>query len=256
VDGRAEPLIRFEGHYFDARLAGERRAEARRLGLADPKAGTVANPASQTGRWKMLRQAASIDHKAAHESVSWGIGQVMGAHWAWLGYASVDDLVAEARSGASGQLRLMARYIVKAGLVPPLSEGRWTAFARGYNGPGYRRNAYDTKLAKAHARYANLFDDPPVTPRTLSAGASGEDVRRLQRQLKAVGFDIVIDGFFGPETRRGVAKFQTDQRLPVDGIFDAMTRRAIDSIAGPRVEDEQVPSWAGGLLDRLFRFLI
>ena len=41
----------------------------------------------------------------------------MGAHWAWLGFADVDALVAEARSGAAGQARLMARYIKKAGLV-------------------------------------------------------------------------------------------------------------------------------------------
>lgn len=165
IDGRPEPLIRYEGHYFDQRLSGKARAEARRRGLADPKAGAIANPASQAGRWRLLRSAAAIDHKAAHESVSWGIGQVMGAHWAWLGYASVDDLVAEARSGTRGQLRLMTRYIVRAGLAPALGEKRWAAFARGYNGPGYRRNAYDAKLARAHARYAGAPDDRPAPPR-------------------------------------------------------------------------------------------
>jgi hypothetical protein len=41
----------------------------------------------------------------------------MGAHWAWLGFDSVDALVEEARSGAAGQARLMARYIEKAGLA-------------------------------------------------------------------------------------------------------------------------------------------
>ena len=34
VFGRKEPLIRFEGHYFDNRLTDEERARARRLGLA------------------------------------------------------------------------------------------------------------------------------------------------------------------------------------------------------------------------------
>lgn len=258
IDGRPEPLIRYEGHYFDQRLAGEARAEARRRGLADPKAGAIANPASQAGRWKLLRSAAAIDHKAAHESVSWGIGQVMGAHWAWLGYASVDDLVAEARSGTRGQLTLMARYIVKAGLAPALGEKRWTAFARGYNGPGYRRNAYDAKLARAHARYADVFGDVAATPRTLSVGARGEDVRDLQQRLRDIGYDIVVDGRFGVETQRIIAVFQTANGLPVDGIVAAATRRAMERIeAAPMAGIEAPsPSWTGGLLGRLFKFLI
>jgi hypothetical protein len=124
VDGRQEPLIRFEGHYFDRRLDGTARAQARQLGISSPTAGAIANPRAQAGRWALLGRAAQIDRKAAYESTSWGIGQVMGAHWAWLGYANVDALVAEARSGVQGQLRLMARYIEKAGLLqrPRLSQ--------------------------------------------------------------------------------------------------------------------------------------
>jgi len=159
VEGRDEPLIRFEGHYFDRRLSAEKRAKARALGLSAPVAGVVANPRAQEARWRMLARAAAIDRKAAYESVSWGIGQVMGAHWAWLGYGTVDALVAEARSGVAGQVRLMARYIDKAGLAASLRTRDWTAFARGYNGSGYRGNAYHTRLAAAYERYRA---SPPV----------------------------------------------------------------------------------------------
>ncbi|MFC6489135.1 N-acetylmuramidase domain-containing protein, partial [Nitratireductor sp. GCM10026969] len=44
VRGRREPLIRFEGHYFDRRLSPEARQRAREEGLAAPKAGVVRNP--------------------------------------------------------------------------------------------------------------------------------------------------------------------------------------------------------------------
>ena len=54
IDGRQEPLIRFEGHYFDRRLSGEAQARARAEGLASPNAGEVANPASQAARWRLL----------------------------------------------------------------------------------------------------------------------------------------------------------------------------------------------------------
>jgi|GEM_PF-5668082 len=123
INGRREPLIRFEGHYFDRRLNGPTQVAARKARLAHPRAGAIANPATQAARWAILRRAATIDHQAAHESVSWGLGQVMGAHWRWLGYANIDELVAEARRSVAGQATLMARYVDKAGLtttLPPL----------------------------------------------------------------------------------------------------------------------------------------
>ncbi|PSJ60859.1 N-acetylmuramidase family protein [Pseudaminobacter soli (ex Li et al. 2025)] len=153
VEGRNEPLIRFEGHYFDRRLSTANQIRARALGLSASVAGAIANPRTQEARWRLLARAAEIDRKAAYESVSWGVGQVMGAHWAWLGYANVDALVAEARSGVAGQVRLMACYIDKAGLSTALRDRDWTAFARGYNGPDYRKNSYHTKIAAAYRRY-------------------------------------------------------------------------------------------------------
>ena len=49
VEGRLEPLIRFEGHYFDRRLTPAKRETARREGLASPLAGAVINPAHAGG---------------------------------------------------------------------------------------------------------------------------------------------------------------------------------------------------------------
>ena len=166
VNGRAEPLIRFEGHYFDRRLSGQKRAKARAEGLASPKAGEVGNPRQQADRWAMLERAAAIDEKAAYESVSWGVGQVMGAHWESLGFSSVGDLVSLCRSSVGGQVDLMARFVVRNGLAPSLRDRDWAAFARGYNGAGYKKNAYDTKMAKAYARWKKngVPAAPPAVP--------------------------------------------------------------------------------------------
>lgn len=152
IEGRREPLIRFEGHYFDRRLAGGKRETARLAGLASPTPGAVPNSPSQAARWKLLARAEAIDRQAARESVSWGVGQIMGAHWRWLGYADVDALVAEARAGVEGQMRLMAKFIEKSGLAPALTARDWNAFARGYNGPSYRRQSYHLKLSMAYRR--------------------------------------------------------------------------------------------------------
>src|SRR5690606_24828097 len=228
ISGRAEPLIRFEGHYFDRRLAGAARDEARRQGLASPEAGRVKNPASQGARWALLTRAAAIDRKAAWESTSWGMGQVMGAHWAWLGYASIDALVAEARSGARGQLRLMARYIDKAGLADALRRRDWAAFARGYNGPGFAVNGYDGRLARAYARHAAAGGGAATPAATLlRRGSRGSAVRALQTALTAAGYALAADGVFGPATERAVRAFQARHGLFVDGIAGPATMAAL-----------------------------
>jgi murein L,D-transpeptidase YcbB/YkuD len=224
VDGRNEPLIRFEGHYFDRRLSPDRRARARSLGLASPVAGVVANPASQAERWRLLRRAAEIDANAAWESTAWGLGQVMGAHWAWLGYASADALVAQARESAAGQARLMARYIVKAGLAEALAKRDWAAFARGYNGPAYRANRYDAKLASTFARHSGgAVPDAPASGSPLRRGDRGSAVADLQRALSAAGYPVAIDGRFGPETAGAVTRYQRDHGLAADGIAGPRT---------------------------------
>ena len=102
IDGRAEPLIRFEGHYFDRRLAGDAQAEARAEGLASPNAGEIANPASQAARWRLLQRAAAIDRKAAYESVSWGLGPGDGRA---LGMARLRRCRRAGRGGARGRRR-------------------------------------------------------------------------------------------------------------------------------------------------------
>lgn len=180
IGGRNEPLIRFEGHYFDRRLSPDNRKAARAAGLSSPTAGRIANPGTQAARWSLVARAAAIDAKAAHESVSWGLGQVMGAHWAWLGYADVAALVAEARSGAGGQARLMARYIDRAGLAASIRRRDWAAFARGYNGPAFARNGYDRKIAAAYKRYsairgeakkAVVLAQPVIAAQPMAAGS-------------------------------------------------------------------------------------
>ncbi|MDF1601707.1 N-acetylmuramidase domain-containing protein [Mesorhizobium sp. YIM 152430] len=231
VDGRREPLIRFEGHYFDRRLSGQAQARARAAGLASPTAGAIRNPASQAARWAMLERARSIDPGAADEATSWGMGQVMGAHWAWLGFASVGALVAEARSGAEGQVRLMARYIEKAGLAGALARRDWPAFARGYNGPGFARNAYDVKLASGHGRYARL--DWTGAHTALRRGDRGEKVSELQRRLVAHGATLSVDGVFGSLTQHAVRAFQLRRGLTAHGIADAPTLAALAAPRGP-----------------------
>ncbi|MEM7068596.1 MAG: N-acetylmuramidase domain-containing protein [Pseudomonadota bacterium] len=232
IKGRMEPLIRFEGHYFYRLLSNSKRNRAVVKGLAAERAGVVRNPWRQSARWKLLDRAIEIDRPAALASCSWGVGQVMGAHWRWLGYASIDALVAEARRGVEGQVQLMIRYIGNTGLVGKLQNQDWSGFARAYNGPSFRKYKYDRQLAVAYAKHSiDRVENTRTTDllatrhklRMMKLGSVGEGVKELQRNLGRLGYLLVVDGDFGPATERMLKAFQRDSRLRPDGIFGPKT---------------------------------
>jgi hypothetical protein len=230
VEGRKEPLIRFEGHYFDRLLDLEDRDRARAMGLASPKAGAIRNPRRQSGRWHMLRQAQSIDRSAALQSTSWGIGQVMGANWQLLAYSSVESLVLDARSGAAGQLRLMTRFIEQRELTGALRDLDFTAFARVYNGPNFARYGYDQKMRQAYNDLirSESFHLPAHENRNfLFLGDRGLEVCALQAALRQTGKSLTPDCDFGPQTLAAVIQFQQDNGLEPDGKAGPETQRAL-----------------------------
>jgi zinc D-Ala-D-Ala carboxypeptidase len=69
--------------------------------------------------------------------------------------------------------------------------------------------------------------------RTLSQGASGEDVRQLQIRVAGwagFGGHVAIDGQFGPGTQAAVQRFQSAYGLGADGIAGPQTFSKIYSL--------------------------
>ncbi len=62
---------------------------------------------------------------------------------------------------------------------------------------------------------------------TVSYGASGVDVRSIQRLLTQRGFTATIDGAFGSGTKTAVVNFQRSRGLTADGIVGARTWGAL-----------------------------
>ncbi|WP_027339248.1 peptidoglycan DD-metalloendopeptidase family protein [Halonatronum saccharophilum] len=65
--------------------------------------------------------------------------------------------------------------------------------------------------------------DLEASYRTLQQGMDGRDVRELQENLVMLGEGIVIDGKFGPATRRAVINFQQKSDLIPDGVVGRQT---------------------------------
>lgn len=224
--GRNVPVIRIEGHYFDRLVPAAKQKQARGAGLASPKAGAIKNPKSQLSRYNMFQRMCDIDKDAAIMSCSWGVGQVMGVHWSKLGFKSASDFHTFVVAGLRNQIEIMVRFIEEEGLLDELQRLDWAGFARIYNGPGYKANAYDAKMAKAYASYNGIAANSSAEG-MLRSGSSGAGVREIQVLLQRAGYTVAIDGDFGPATRQAVYDFQKDRGLEVDGVVGPKTQAAL-----------------------------
>lgn len=75
------------------------------------------------------------------------------------------------------------------------------------------------ELRKALAGHVAKPITPPVSvPAPLRQGATGDDVRVIQRILR-----LKVDGVFGPKTRDAVIAFQKKSELLPDGVVGPMT---------------------------------
>jgi peptidoglycan hydrolase-like protein with peptidoglycan-binding domain len=63
---------------------------------------------------------------------------------------------------------------------------------------------------------------------TISTGATGDAVRRLQRALRRTpDLGLAVDGIFGPMTDQAVQQFQQANGLTVDGVVGPLTWAAL-----------------------------
>lgn len=156
-DGRSVILLERHIAYRQAKAA-DLPADTMALrypNLVNPNRGGYAGGAAEWARFENLRLITS--DAIAIESCSWGLFQVMGYHWAALGYASAKDFQAQMTASEGKQLDAFVRFIeADPALLKALKAKKWAEFARLYNGPAYKENLYDAKLAAAFAKAERL----------------------------------------------------------------------------------------------------
>lgn len=203
------PQILFERHVFHRLTQG--RHDDGNADISDAKAGGYVGDA---GEYARLEKAMRLDRKAALQSASWGIGQVMGFNYRLTGHISVNAMVGAMVRSEDAQLLAVANFIKGSKLARALQRQDWVSFARGYNGPEFKRNDYDLRLAAAHAKYKVTRPD--------------QALRTAQVALRYLGIDPgPIDGFRGRRTRSALIQFQGRSGLPETGELDHDTARKL-----------------------------
>ncbi len=203
-----QPVILFERHIFHKLTGG--KFDQSHPDLSNPEAGGYGN----NGAFQHLRlaRAKALDEENALKSASWGLGQVMGMHAQDLGYANVQSMVQAMSRGEDEQLQALVAFVAKQPNMPKhLHAQEWAAFAERYNGSAYKKNAYDTRLEAAHARYAA----GPLPDFT---------VRTVQLCLLYLHYAIGgVDGWFGQHTQKALTAYQSYKGLPPNGRITAST---------------------------------
>jgi hypothetical protein len=212
------PAILFERHVF-SRETGH-KFDSTHSEISSREGGGYGDGGAH--QYDRLQQAADLDRRAALRSTSWGIGQLMGFNAEIAGYADVEAMVTDMAVSENNQLLGMSKEIGHNGLDRALRSHDWTSFARGYNGPAYAKNRYDTRLAAAYQKVA-LGLLPDLT------------VRAAQIYLTCLGYRPgPVDGVLGRFTRSALNDFQVTHGLAasddVDGTVLAGLAREFGSL--------------------------
>lgn len=107
----------------------------------------------QKAQWARLEAARKFDSDTANEGVFWGMFQIGGFNWKLCGCDSVDEFVELMSRSERDQLELFARFCNSRNLTRFIRAKDWDGFALRYNGPGYKSQGYDSKMAAAYKRF-------------------------------------------------------------------------------------------------------
>lgn len=230
-----EQIRRFEPHKLPAHL---KRAIGWTGGWRDSLRLSTAN------RRSLFAKVHDMDAEAANRAASWGAFQIMGFNHRHAGFPSATAMVEAFATDITYQLEAFVKLIRSFGIDGALRAHDWYTFASAYNGTGKAAD-YARKIERAYVRYAGTGSSE-----VLRMGSSGYSVRELQTALRDRGFDVGVDGQFGPQTMLAVKDYQAAQGLPVDGIVGHRTWSALKKQAVYKPEPEPEETSTDKMLDR------
>lgn len=151
-----KPLINFDLTMF-RRMAAKNKVSLGTATKTKPvifaRPNTAKYGSQQAAQQARLDAARSVHDLSAIEGTFWGMFQIGGFNWKRCGTSSPQEFVQLMSRSERDQLELFANFIKNTGLLKPLQQKNWAAFAKGYNGPSYASRGYHTRMANAYARY-------------------------------------------------------------------------------------------------------
>ncbi|MGC0389278.1 N-acetylmuramidase domain-containing protein [Bradyrhizobium sp. USDA 241] len=235
TDGHT-PTLLFERHKFYSELQEHQPSKLKAAiakGLAIPhwsRNTQYKDQGTSSGRLSVIAKARAIDEEVANRAASWGLGQTMGFNAERLHYESATDMVEELSRGIAEQIDALVREIKSSRLDRYLKAKNWAAFAKGYNGTGYKQNKYDTRMAAADAQWARRLDSGEMHAKP------GKAITLIyQSKLKELNYPVgKVDGDWGDLITGATSAFQRREGLKITGHPNDETTEHLDKATEPR----------------------
>ncbi len=113
---------------------------------------------SQGAEYDAFQRAQHVHKQRAYDSISMGAAQIMGFNSAAIGYGSALEMFEEFQRSEAAQLAGFFSFVASQRVLVKAAKGKdWGTFALHYNGPGYKANAYDTKMANYFAAWNRVM---------------------------------------------------------------------------------------------------
>lgn len=113
---------------------------------------------SQAAEYDAFERAQHVHKARAYDSISMGAAQIMGFNATTIGYGSAKEMFDEFQASEKAQLGGFFSFVASQRVLVKAARGKdWATFAYHYNGPGYKANAYDTKLASYYAAWQHVM---------------------------------------------------------------------------------------------------
>jgi len=217
-DGR--PSILFEPLVFHHLTGGEFDDDHPELSVKD--SAHIHYGPGGFHQYDKLYAAMALNEKMALQSCSWGFWQCMGYNYREAGYTDVYEMVKAFVAGEPAQLNAFCNYLTVRGFIPALKTKDWATIAFKYNGPNYRKNNYDTDLAKFYEQAKSSV---------VRIGSTGPQVVKVEQLLILYNpkGGVTVDGVFGEEDAEVLRDFQRKAGITPDGICGPQTLTALAS---------------------------
>lgn len=220
-------IIRFENHIFHDRWGRHNQERFdRHFRFAQgqswtghqwrPDAGAAWQEfhGEQMKEWQVYEFAATLDRKAARESISMGLPQIMGFNAVAVGYPQADAMFDAFSSGESRQIFGFFDFVRSKAGISALRSRDYAAFATIYNGPG-QATVYAGIIRERAELFELLWSQSVSAPREISrdvapipAGAAPAELPRSAEEAQRVALRRQLAGLLADQ-RRSVFLHQT-----------------------------------------------
>jgi len=147
-----------------------------------------------------------------YDPVKWGFEDLI-INWGWQTYAW-----SEGRWVAGAQLRQYKNDMRMGGVDCDFDQATVADYGQWQPGKIPTTKPTEPEPIKVPPWPERLITQPPVM--------KGTDVRTWQTQMKARGWNIAVDGVYGPDSERVLRAFQAEKGMVVDGVLGPVSWRA------------------------------